>query len=639
MSFWAELRRRNVFKVGAAYAIVAWLLIQAASILLPTFEAPEWVMRVFSFALIAGLPVALVIAWAFELTPDGLKKTAQVPLEESITQSTGQKLNYLVTGLLVLAVAFMAIDDYVLDDTLPGVRATQTTVPAPEPAAAPSAVDEGPESTVLPNSVAVIPFSNMSPNQSDAYFAAGIHEEILNQLVKLSNLNVIARTSVMRYANTDKTIPEIARELNVEAVMEGSVRYADGQVLVTTQLIDAATNVHLWSESYQRDFSNIFVIQSDIAMNVANALRAEYSPAEQENIEALPTNSVEAYDHYLFAQSLQRQGAPALEQAVEEYGRALEIDPNFKLAVLGLAQSLGVAAAFAGNPEVRDRARMAEDRAIELAQDIPAALGLVANRRVRELEWAQADRAYRDWLERAPDNNYQANLAYGTFLKDIGRARESLPYLELARRVDPLLAGPLIHLTMAYDALGDTDRAVALYERMDDLVGNDFTAMAPHFWRMLERAGVDAAIDVLMRANNASEAETLESLRSLPDEPDASRVFRLFGEYIDAPERGRAALHAVYDDPTSDNFVVMLNVALLAAHYGDIDLSVAALRRHSLSAPRLMAQFAWIPLLEDVRSHPEFEDMIRDLGLVAYWREAGWPEHCRPVGADDFECS
>jgi TolB-like protein len=209
---------------------------------------------------------------------------------------------------------------------------------------------------------------NLSPNVDDSYFAAGIHEEILNQLVKLSNPNVIARTSVMRYADAYKTIPEIARELNAGAVMEGSVRYADGQVLVTTQLIDAATNVHPWSESYQRDFSNIVGIQSDIAMNVANALRAEFSNEEQENVEAEPTDSIEAYDHYSFAQSLAGQEALSRLQAIEEY-----------------------------------------DRALELVDDLPTAFGLVAIRRIGELDWSGAEQVHLDWMSRVPDNNYEAN--------------------------------------------------------------------------------------------------------------------------------------------------------------------------------------------------------------------------------------
>jgi TolB-like protein len=641
MSFWGELKRRNVVKVGLAYAVVAWLAIQIASIVVPTFDAPAWVMPTLTFVLILGFPIVLIVAWAFEITPEGIKKTAHVPLEDSITHVTGQKLNYLVTALLAVAVIFLVIDNYVLDESAEPRASGDGIAMETRPTAVSAVVDAAPSgSAVLPNSVAVLPFLNLSPKEDEAYFAAGIHEEILNQLAKLGNLNVIARTSVMRYADTDKTIPEIARELNVGSVMEGSVRYADGQVLVTAQLIDAGTNVHLWSDSYQRDFSNIFGIQADIAMNVANALRAEFSPEEQRNIEELPTNSIEAYDHYLLAQSLASQGlaVETRERAIAEYEQALALDPDFKLAKLGRAQSVQ-ALLFAGpvGPSTLARVEQAIDAAIELADELPEALGLVAQRRINAFQWREAEQAYLDWIERAPANDYEANLAYGTFLKNVGRARESLPYLELARRKDPLLAGPSIHLTMAYDALGDFDRAVELYSRMENLVGYDFTAVLPQFWRLLAR-DTPAALDVLA-GDGVSVDEMRSTIAAAPDAPNAIRVFKIVAADLDDPERGLAALHAVYDDSTSDNLTVMLNVGLLAAYYGDADLSVAALNRRYPAAPMAVLQFAWTPLLQDVRSHPAFKSMLEDLGLDDYWREAGWPEHCRPAGADDFACS
>jgi TolB-like protein len=314
MSFWGELRRRNVVKVGVAYAVVAWLLIQVASVVLPTFAAPEWVAQSVTFLLILLLPVVLIIAWAFEITPEGIKKTAQVPLQESITHVTSQKLNYVVTTLLVLAVVFMAIDNYVLDGSVRGPgrqSAAEQAAPATDgtgavgaPASAQPSAAAGSSALVgqrprLPNSVAVLPFANMSPNADDSYFAAGIHEEILNYLAKLKSLNIIARTSMLQYADTPKTLQAIAEELNVETIMEGSVRYSANRVRVTTQLIDAATGVHLWSEAYERDFADIFAIQADIAMNVANALEAEFSEAEQQSIETAPTTSADAYALYL----------------------------------------------------------------------------------------------------------------------------------------------------------------------------------------------------------------------------------------------------------------------------------------------------------------------------------------------------
>jgi TolB-like protein len=640
MSFWGELKRRNVVKVGLAYAVVAWLLIQIASIVVPTFDAPEWVMPTLTFVLILGFPLVLIVAWAFEITPEGIKKTAHVPLEDSITHVTGQKLNYVVTTLLALAVVFLVVDNYVLDES-PEPRADGDGATATPAMAVPPAVEAQPAPAVMANSVAVLPFLNLSPKEDEAYFAAGIHEEILNQLAKLGNLNVIARTSVMRYADTDKTIPEIARELNVGSVMEGSVRYADGQVLVTAQLIDAGTNVHLWSDSYQRDFSNIFGIQADIAMNVANALRTEFSPEEQRDIEALPTTSIEAYDHYLLAQSFASQGAvgDAWGRALAEYERALALDPDFNLAKLGRAQSL-LALLILGAVDASSRERVAQamDEVTALADELPAALGFVAQRRIEAFRWREAEQAYLDWLERAPANDYAANLAYGTFLKNVGRARESLPYLELARRKDPLLAGPSIHLTLAYDALGDFDRAVELHNRMESLVGYDFTAAAPQFWRLLARDG-DAALEVMAPPDGGSVDAWRTRIAAAPDAPNAIRVLKIVAADLERPERALPALHAVYDDPTSDSLATMLNVALLAAYYGDDELSVAALRRSAPAVPMAVLQFTWTPLLRDVRSHPGFKSLLEELGLDDYWRAAGWPEHCRPVGTGDFACS
>ena len=287
-SVWGELKRRNVVKVAVAYAIVGWVLIEVSSVLLPTFQAPEWVMRVFSFFIIAGFPVALILSWAYELTPEGIKLERNVAVGESITQVTGRKLDFAIIGALVLALGFV-VYNYVLRDG------------ADE---SPEVAVVEPEQAVLPNSVAVLPFENLSLDPEDAFFAIGIHDTILNELAKISALNVIARTSMERYANSDQTIQEIAEELNVETVMEGSVQYAEGRVLITAQLIDPRTNTHLWSDSYNREFSDIFAIQADIAMNIANALEAEFSLEEQASIEETPTDSPEAYVLYLRATTI-----------------------------------------------------------------------------------------------------------------------------------------------------------------------------------------------------------------------------------------------------------------------------------------------------------------------------------------------
>jgi len=330
VSFISELNRRNVFRVAVAYVVVAWLMIEVASVLGPALRLPDWTTTFVAFVLILGFPLALVLSWAYELTSDGMKKTESVPLTESITRTTGRKLDFVIIGVLVLAVGFMFVDNYLPQSgPFAGAEidpASLQLMPAAPESPTPAAPEQ-PESPVLPNSVAVLPLQNLSPDPNNAYFAAGIHEEILNQLAKLSNLNVISRTSVVRYADSGMSIPQIAAELNVQTVMEGSVRYANNRVLVTMQLIDPETDAHLWSDSYNRDLADVFAIQADIAMNVANALRAEFSQAEQARIEAVPTDSPEAYAEYLRARA-----AVEYDTAFGLLDAAIRLDPEFALA-------------------------------------------------------------------------------------------------------------------------------------------------------------------------------------------------------------------------------------------------------------------------------------------------------------------
>jgi TolB-like protein len=221
MSFWAELKRRNVYRVGVAYAVVGWMLAQVATVFVPALNLPAWLVSAVVLVVVIGFPVALGLAWVYELTPEGLKRTADVAPQQSVTHVTGRKLNYFIIGALVVALAFFVIDDFVLRER-----------PATPGAAAAVAA----ETSALPNSVAVLPFVNMSQNPDDAYFAQGVHEEVLNQLAKIRSMNVIARTSVLQYADSKAEIPEIARQLRVKTVMEGSVRYAGDNVRITAPL-------------------------------------------------------------------------------------------------------------------------------------------------------------------------------------------------------------------------------------------------------------------------------------------------------------------------------------------------------------------------------------------------------------------
>jgi TolB-like protein len=286
-SFFAELKRRNVYKVAVAYAVVSWLLLQAASILFPTFEAPPWVMKVFVVVIVLGFPAALILSWAFEITPEGIKRAEDVMPNESITRRTGRKLDFLIIGILLLVIGIFAFGRF-------GKRAP--TMAAPSVAAA-QAIPE--------KSIAVLPFENFSADKENAFFADGVQDDILTALAKVADLKVISRASVMSYAaGAKRNLREIGQALGVAHVLEGSVRRAGDKVRVSAQLVDTRTDSHLWADTYDRDLADVFAIQSDIAQQIANQLQAKLSPSEKSSIAERPTKDITAYDLYLRAKAL-----------------------------------------------------------------------------------------------------------------------------------------------------------------------------------------------------------------------------------------------------------------------------------------------------------------------------------------------
>jgi TolB-like protein/Flp pilus assembly protein TadD len=423
------------------------------------------VLQVFSLIIILGFPLALVLAWAYELTPDGIKPTASVAAADSITSATGHKLNYAIIGTLLLAVMFFIVDGYVLDD-----HAENAVAAASAPADARPNLPE-----VLPNSVAVLPFENLSLDPANAFFATGFHDELLNQLAKIRDLNVIARTSMLRYAGGTKTIPEIAAELNVETVMEGTVRYADGNVRLTTQLIDAGTGAHLWSGTYTRPFENVFEIETDIAMEIAAALEAEFSLAEQQSISANSgTESPEAFALYVRAVERWQATGPTpegLARVEADLNQVVAFDPGFAQPYAVLAD-IYAERLFTdiGTPDnwqsqrtaISNRAEEHANTAIRLdpSYGYPhAALG-----KIHQQNWRDA--AAREAFDRAAQlgpNDPETLIEYAWFSVSSGRYEDAL---DAARRVvalDPNNADLRFRAGVTSAMAGDYDRAIALY--------------------------------------------------------------------------------------------------------------------------------------------------------------------------------
>ena len=431
--FFAELRRRHVFRIGIAYLVVAWLLTQVVGVISPIFDLPPWFPRAVIILLGIGFPVALILAWAFEMTPEGVKRTDELdeasPRRKSV--STGRKLDFVVITALVLAVGFLFWRlNY-------GPTATKTTA-SPATTSAPPAAK--PASDILPNSVAVLPFENLSPKPDDAYFAAGLHEEVIDQISKIHSMSVIARPSVMQYAKETKPIPQIAHELHVETVMAGSVRFSNDRVRVSAQLVDGFTGTNLWSDTYERPLGDVFKIEADIAMNVANALQAQFSPEEQVRIEKAPTKSPEAY-----ALFLQAQAEKDLPTHISLLQQAVSIDPDFALAYAGTALSqafslintvAGVAVSAPDRAETERLSRMNAERAIEIDPNVPKAYAALALPAWLNWHWTEAAKDFSHALEVQP-NDITSRTYYGFLLSAEGRADEAVAIAKRAVELDP----------------------------------------------------------------------------------------------------------------------------------------------------------------------------------------------------------
>ncbi|MDQ3198211.1 MAG: FlgO family outer membrane protein, partial [Verrucomicrobiota bacterium] len=330
MDFLHELKRRNVYKVAVTYTVISWLLLQAASILFPTFDAPAWLMKALVVMLTLGFLLALIIAWAFEMTPQGMKRTEDLSVEEirALPYWSARKFAALIGSIAVLALALLVYQ-------LAGRHWLEQERTATRAPAAPAA------EMISSKSIAVLPFQNLSKDEENAFFADGVQDEILTTLAKVADLRVISRTSVMQYQDASKrNLKEIAQALHAAHVLEGTVQRSENRVRVSAQLIDARTDAHLWAERYDRELKDVFAIQSEIAQKIAHELQAALSPNEKAAIEARPTSDMVAYDFYLRAKAISvRLTSPRPEQvqeAIRLLDQAVARDPQFVPALCAL---------------------------------------------------------------------------------------------------------------------------------------------------------------------------------------------------------------------------------------------------------------------------------------------------------------
>jgi len=417
-NFFAELKRRNVYKVAVAYAVVGWLLIQVATQVFPFFEVPNWAVRLVVLLLILGFPVALVLSWAFEITPEGIKRESEVAPDESITRRTGRKIIAITTVLAVIA-AGLFIFQFIRTRSTSSVAATITN-----------------------KSIAVLPFENLSEDKSNAYFAEGVQDEILTRLAGVADLKVISRTSTQHLKSTPENLPAIAKQLGVLNVLEGSVQKAGEQVRVNVQLINALTDAHLWADTYDRKLTDIFAVESEIAKTIAETLQAKLTGPEQRAIAARPTENAEAHQLYLKGRFFwNKRTGNDLRKSIDYFQQAIAADPNYALAYAGVADAYVFLPGYtAGAPRDCYPKAMAEaKKALELDNTLAEAHTTLALALwYYGFDFAQANREFQRAIELNP-NYATGHQQYGNnTLSALGRFEEAISEGKRAVELDPL---------------------------------------------------------------------------------------------------------------------------------------------------------------------------------------------------------
>jgi TolB-like protein/tetratricopeptide (TPR) repeat protein len=440
-SLLGELKRRNVFKVGVAYAVVAWVIAQVLDVASSNFAVPEWFTKIVLIMLVLGLPVALLLSWAYEVTPEGVKKTAEVDKAKSITPKTGAKINKVIAVGLALALAFIVYDKWLAPGAGPGVR----------------------EAEAGQASIAVLPFADLSPKGDQGYFADGISEEILNVLAQIPSLKVAGRTSSFTFKGKNEDLREIAEQLGVKYVLEGSVRKDNDRVRITTQLISAADGFHLWSKTYDRELTDIFTVQDEISKAVADALEIQLGIGDQPAIHKITVNP-ESYSIYLRArQALHERTGEALGQARSLFETAVILAPDFSEGWSALARTYSLLPFYQFGEDdpfkLMGKGKSAAKKALALNPGNAEAYSALANLSIRLMEWDDAALANAKAEALAPNDAEIANFI-GDFYRNTGDLPNAIKWEQHAFDLDPLHEVNARDLATAYLIAGDNESAL-----------------------------------------------------------------------------------------------------------------------------------------------------------------------------------
>src|SRR5438874_1553906 len=594
-NFFAELKRRNVYKVAVAYAVIGWLLVQIATQVFPFLEIPNWVVRLVIVLVAIGFPIALVIAWAFEITPQGIERTE---VADTMPAAAGQKKHawiYVVVIGAAISVALFFLGRYT----------AQSQDGGRPPAAAGS----------LPQkSIAVLPFDNLSEEKGNAYFAEGIQDEILTRLAKVADLKVISRTSTQHFKSAPDNLPQIAKQLGVMHILEGSVQKANDQVRVNVQLINALTDAHLWADTFDRKLTDIFAVETEIAKTIADTLQAKLTGSEKNAISKKPTENPAAHELYLQGRYFwSKRSAANLRKSIDYFNQAIAQDPNYALAYAGLAQAWMVLPAYNGGApvECKPHAEAAARKALSLDETLSDAVAVLASIKAEyDFDFADARSEYERAIQLNPNDATARHWFSTDCLATTGDHVSELAEMQRAAELDPLSLVINTNLGNAYLHNNRLDEAIAQFRKAIEMDPNFYFAQWSYGQALMLQKKIPDAI------------AQFEKAASITDDPIPLAMLGLaYG--VNGRKDDAQKILAKLVESRAQRFTPAYSLALVCLGLGDQDQAINWLeesyREHdgnNIAAIRID------PSLAPLHGNPRFEALAEKIVPAAQFKSA-----------------
>ncbi len=585
MSFFDELKRRNVVRVGIAYLVAAWVLIQVSDVLTPIVPLPTWAPRLVFVILVIGFLPALILAWAYEVTPDGIKRDEKVTQNsETFVLSSRQKTVWAVSfSLVALLTVVLALNAGGLRERLVfGVASGSIT------------------------SIAVLPLANLSGDPEQDYFVDGMTETLIAELSKIGALHVISRQSVMRFRGSDEPLVDIARQLNVDAVVEGSALQIGDEVRITVQLIEAATDKNLWADSYDRDLSDVLKIHSDVAHTIARKIRAVVTPEEAARLANVREVNPEAYRLYLLGNHHLNKWEPAeIDKAIRYFQQAIALDPEYARAYTGLASSYGVIGFYGFMPprDSIEKERAATAAALEIDSNLAEAHRNIATIYFYfDWEWEKAEEEFQRAI--SLNSNYaEAHQFYAWFLNGMGRTEEALTSIRRALELEPLVLSAYLTASDVFYGSRQYDQAITQLQDVLDISPN-FPLALSRLGRSYVQKGMFTEAIGNMEQAVALSPDNLEFLWML------GHAYATAGKTAEA-RKILDDLHAL----AKKRYVQPYGFALIHIGLGENDEALEWLDRAYQDRNGYMPFLQVEPRLDPLRSDPRFQDLLRRMNF------------------------